>query len=242
VCSFHLQSAFLINSSIPIISLPATHPSGEPAREVQDWDCVESLDLPLFESTLRHIKAHGQLPPDSFSKEDQNSVGQSSVPQSLVDAQHAAVESWLSLLPSSVLAENTCLHICLLDGFLLYPAPTAKGPMHTLRTLSELFDMKIFTPCSRAQTIERRTKRTGYVTLEGFWADPPGYVEDVVWPNFMRDHEYLCKQEGPDGTLIVDQDVLEKEQIFLAPGNGDAKMEELIEWAVGLIEQEVRAR
>ena len=231
-------------SRIPIVKISRLNRSGLPEREVQDWDCVESLDLPLFETTLQHIKSHGRLPPDLFSKEDQNEVGPTTVPQSLVDDQHKKIQSWLESLSTDELPEGGEIRMCLLDGFLLYPNKSIGGPGYEntprLHTLSQVLDLKLFVPCSRAQTIERRTKRTGYVTLEGFWEDPPGYVEDVVWPNFMRDHGYLCREVGDQGRLIVNEEKAREEGIVVAPGGGDASLEELLEWAIGVVAFKIR--
>ncbi|KAK0741724.1 P-loop containing nucleoside triphosphate hydrolase protein [Apiosordaria backusii] len=52
-------------------------------------------------------------------------------------------------------------------------------------------DIKLFLLASESAAIARRKARDGYVTLEGFWKDPEGYVEEVVWPNYVEQHSYL---------------------------------------------------
>lgn len=63
--------------------------------------------------------------------------------------------------------------------------------------MTSLLDIRIFLRASRNAALARRKARDGYVTLEGFWADPPGYVEKVVWPNYVRLHRWLFVQRKP---------------------------------------------
>ena len=75
------------------------------------------------------------------------------------------------------------------------------------------------------------------MTLEGFWEDPPGYVDEVVWPNYLREHAWMF--EGGD----VDQGALTEEVgrqgIFVGPGKGEKGMGELLDWAVGVLTGEI---
>ena len=117
------------------------------------------------------------------SKEDQNAVGLTGITDeaTLLEDLQSKVTEWFENLPLSTLPESTFLHLVILDGFLLFPSPASTFPSTLkLHTITRSMDLKLFLQCSRTQTIERRTKRSGYVTLEGFWADPEGYVEDVV--------------------------------------------------------------
>lgn len=70
------------------------------------------------------------------------------------------------------------IKIVLVDGFLIY---------HTL-PLVEAFGMKIFMTTSfdtlKARR-EERCRKSAYVTSDGFWADPPTYFQDVVWPMYI---------------------------------------------------------
>ncbi|EPZ33801.1 hypothetical protein O9G_002513 [Rozella allomycis CSF55] len=54
--------------------------------------------------------------------------------------------------------------------------------------LLELLDIKIFLKASKETVKKRRNERDGYVTIEGFWKDPPDYFENVVWPNYQKYH------------------------------------------------------
>lgn len=37
------------------------------------------------------------------------------------------------------------------------------------------------------------------MTIEGFWEDPPGYVDDVVWPNYVKNHAFLFQDGNVEG-------------------------------------------
>ena len=217
------------------------------ARELDDWDCVESLDLPLLKRVITHVKEHGTLPADYASKEDQNTIGESGVSDSAISTRKDELEVWLNELPTSD-SQSTEVTICLLDGFLLYPDPKSppesqKRKLHDI--LQSLLSLKLFISSTRQQTIDRRTKRTGYVTLEGFWEDPPGYVEDVVWPNYARDHAWLfgssadaTSREAVDAGR-VNRDVAVKAGILVGPGNGEKHLREVLPWAVERLKEAI---
>lgn len=132
-------------------------------------------------------------------------------------------------------AENSSssarVRVCLVDGFLLYTpavAPVMRG-----------LDVKLFLLVSRARATQRREARDGYVTLEGFWKDPPGYVDKIVWPNYAESHAWLF--EGGDverGRL--DGAVLREQGIRAQVGEGlDVDMTTTLDWAVGTIMAEL---
>lgn len=100
---------------------------------------------------------------------------------------------------------------------------------------------------SRARATARREARDGYVTLEGFWADPPGYVDKVVWPNYAASHAWLFEDGDVEKRLRAD--VLREKDILALPrvvgggaqsGDGgedggeglDVDMQVVFEWAV----------
>ncbi|PGH27253.1 hypothetical protein AJ80_00963 [Polytolypa hystricis UAMH7299] len=74
-----------------------------------------------------------------------------------------------------------------------------------------------------------------------FWTDPPGYVDDIVWPRYIRDHSWLLvpesarylKDENELRRIVGDgRDVREDMGILIAPGKGEAPMLDVFEWAV----------
>ncbi|KAI1349411.1 nicotinamide riboside kinase 1 [Xylaria sp. FL0043] len=212
-----------------------------------DWDCAESLNFDDMARALEHICAEGTFPPFVDSIEDQNTVGKHTVPESSISAAKSRVEAWASpgqpghaIFSSSPGSKN--LRLCILDGFLLF----GPDPPLLRRITDELLDIKLFLTVSRARATARREARDGYVTLEGFWTDPPGYVDKIVWPNYAVSHAWLF--EDGDVEKRLKGDVLREKDILAFPeviGNGaeskgggeeaprlDVDMQVIFEWAV----------
>ncbi|KAL1900889.1 ribosylnicotinamide kinase [Sporothrix stenoceras] len=203
-----------------------------------DWDCAEAISLPDMEQALVHIRTHGVLPPDLFSKEDQNSVGNCPVPDETIEAQKAKVKAWLQPgQPGSKLVsannDGNTLRICFFDGFLLYSEAT--------RASMEQIDVRLFLRVSHAKATQRREARDGYVTLEGFWKDPPGYVDKIVWPNYVEAHKWLFENGDVEGN--PDKATLEAEGILTQLDKGiDVDMATTLEWAVDKLIRELEAK
>lgn len=90
---------------------------------------------------------------------------------------------------------------------------------------------------------------------QNFWVDPPGYVDDVVWPRYVEDHAWLLIPQYEDGDGNGDGDesgarkdseklslverfgdgtrVREDVGVRVAPGKGEVGMEAVLRWAVG---------
>ena len=77
-----------------------------------------------------------------------------------------------------------------------------------------------------------------------FWTDPPGYVDDIVWPNYVQDHAWLLlPEEGsqrlptadpPELVHLVGQGVNLRTDagVTVAPGQGTASIVDILKWAV----------
>lgn len=119
--------------------------------------------------------------------------------------------------------------LCIFDGFLLYSEPMAP--------IQCQIDVKLFLRASYAKAKARREARSGYVTLEGFWADPPGYVDKIVWPNYVEGHGWMFENGDVEGDLKTE--VLRERNIHSQPGPCDADLSTTLEWAVELIMQQL---
>jgi nicotinamide/nicotinate riboside kinase len=75
-------------------------------------------------------------------------------------------------------------HAIIVDGFLL---------LTDARVMARL-DVCVLITASKETLAQRRAARTGYVTLEGFWQDPPGYFDKIVWPNYLRYHQWILEK------------------------------------------------
>ncbi|OTA04908.1 nicotinamide riboside kinase 1, putative [Trichoderma parareesei] len=201
-----------------------------------DWDCPESIDIPAMADALSYIRENASFPPTLDSKEDQNSVGPCPIPPSLTTTLKSKVLSHLPpthplLLLSNEPNQTPPLRICILDGFLLYTPAMSPIQPH--------LDLKIFLRASYAKAKARREARDGYVTLEGFWADPPGYVDKIVWPNYVESHAWLFEDGDVEGKFK--RDVLEREGIRVPEGEPlDGDMEATLTWIVDLLLEELK--
>lgn len=194
-----------------------------PGTDLADWDCLDAINIPAFSAALQHIREHGSAPPDFVSKEDRNSVGKVDVEASLIEDLKWRASRWMYQdLPPLVI----------IDGFLLY----SEG----MRDVRQHFDAKLFVRTDYATAKQRREARSGYVTLEGFWEDPPGYVEKVVWPNYVQDHAFLF--EGGDVEGEVKEDVVRELGVRVAPREVAGSLTGCLEWAFGVVEEALRDR
>ena len=98
-------------------------------------------------------------------------------------------------------------------------------------------DIKLFLRVSYPKAKERREARSGYVTLEGFWEDPPGYVDKIVWPNYVEDHKWMFENEDVEGKLR--EDAVKQIGIRCQEGGVDVDMTTTLKWAVELLMREL---
>ena len=196
---------------------------------LRDWDCAAALDIPSLVEALRFIREKGRLPDWLVSKEDQNSVGEHGVPLDMVGRLRDRVKAWAQGKGKEILSEARKMVI--LDGFLLFG--------ESVREVREVIEIKMLLRAKFAKAKDRREKRSGYVTLEGFWEDPPGYVEKVVWPGYVAEHGFLFEDGDVDGA--VNEKVVESLGIQVCPGGGEWSMEKVLGWAVDHILETLEA-
>ena len=102
-------------------------------------------------------------------------------------------------------------------------------------------DVRFFLRASYQRAKARREARQGYVTIEGFWTDPPGYVDKVVWPNYVAEHAWMFENGDVEGEYRWD--VLEREGIKVQRGlDVDGDMEQTLEWIVDALLEELQDR
>ncbi len=137
----HLDDFYNTDADIPVN-----------AAGIADWDCLDSINLPALQQALEHIRANGTSPKDFVSKEDKNSVGKVDVDESELEDLRWKASRWMF---------QDVPPIAIIDGFLLYT--------DEMKSIRDLFDVKIFLRTDYETAKRRREARSGYVTLEGFW-------------------------------------------------------------------------
>lgn len=161
------------------------------------------------------------------------------------------------------------ISLAFIEGFLLYAPPD--DPTHPLRLVHDSIDIPLFLPATYTLLKQRREGRTGYVTIgpaptpsapsqgtktpnEGqqdansydppetnFWTDPPGYVDDIVWPRYITDHAWLLLPESDESNKDLEnlkrligegENIRTDAGVIVAPGSGQVPLAQLLHWAV----------
>lgn len=196
----HLDDFYLHDTKIPI----------DDATGMQNWDCPEAIDFDRFIGYIRGIKHNNTSIPEINSKEP-TEVNLKLSQKEIAHFQNKVNES-------QEIFQNK--KIVLVDGFMLYHNPE----------IIELFDIKLFFHASYETLKERRESRSGYTTLDGFWVDPPHYFEKIVWPAYVRSHQYLFQDENVH--LILKKDVRNKYNILDIDNEKEMSLFHLIEWSL----------
>ncbi|KAI4203306.1 MAG: hypothetical protein LQ350_002003 [Teloschistes chrysophthalmus] len=198
-----------------------------PKREgLLDWDCADSLDWPRLEDAVQRWKAgeevnEGQTNPQpnfTVGGEEGGSGNPAGITQDLLETLRGEVTQAVT---TSVPAKEP-QRILLLDGFLLF-TPSAPS------TFRSLLDLKILLRAPYAEAKRRRETRSGYDTMEGWWEDPPGYFDKVVWPNYVEENRGFFVRGDVDGE--VDVEVCKREKVRIKKGDHGA-LGEVLKWVV----------
>ena len=214
----HADDYYLTDSAIPI------------HLGVQDWDCAEAIDISKLETALKRVRNGEGV------EEVRDGVASMEIPEGegegkkvrwgeLVGRLKEDVERWRATMRAEKGEGWRPRRLVIVDGFLLL------GPsVHAIRAL---FDVKILLRSQYEDSKRRREARSGYTTLEGWWEDPPGYFDKIVWPNYVKEHGFLF--EGGDVQASVRDDVASQERIEVVPGMGQGSLEETLLWVTGVL-------
>ncbi|KAI9320635.1 P-loop containing nucleoside triphosphate hydrolase protein [Dichotomocladium elegans] len=173
----------------------------DPETQLANWDCPDALDFDKMNACLSHVLKHKKLPDDFVSTEANNTHDGSTA---------------LSREALTRLAESLSEHLgdgmeetlfVIVDGFLLYWDMALISQIHC----------RAFFMASYETLKKRREERNGYLTPGG---DPPGYFDDIVWPQYVRWNRHLLRKNGDsntehgtvEGVLTLDTDRLSIEE------------------------------
>ncbi|KAA8893625.1 P-loop containing nucleoside triphosphate hydrolase protein [Sphaerosporella brunnea] len=208
----HQDDFYLADSLIPVT-----------ASGAQDWDCAESIDWAAMSRALAWIRASGSLPLDLKSLQDASPVGNGEdlVGEEVVRRMREKVEMAAAAVGG--------VSVAILDGFLM---------LHEGSPVEAAMDSKLLLRVPYQVAKQRRESRTGYVTIEGFWQDPPGYFDTIVWPNYVKEHRYLFVDEDVEGQLKPE---IEAQRRVHTPQRLDDSIEKTLEWAVDILIDELKS-
>lgn len=186
------------------------------------------MDVDLLQDMLEFVKGSGRVKTkeEGFEgKEDKNEIGDVKVDKDVVGEWR---ERFGRLFVE--LFGDREVKIAIVDGFLLYSEEMGR--------VREVFDVRLLLRTSHDTVKRRREGRKGYVTLEGFWEDPEGYVDAIVWPNYVKDHKFLFEEGNVEGEL--DREMCGKLGIEAMEGVKEEDMTSVFSWACGVLEKKLR--
>ncbi|KAJ5375058.1 hypothetical protein N7517_007064 [Penicillium concentricum] len=247
---------------------------------IQDWDTASAIDIPFLSQALNYVREEGSLPPRLRSKEDQNDQTSSGVSEELVQELRdvvcsrlldetgernektiAFLEGFLLFAPplsGSEKEEHVLrsvhdainLHLFLPAAYELVKARReGRSGYVTVGAAPEPPEQTGDEGCGKTRT-EVDLHAEDDRPPQNFWVDPPGYVDDVVWPRYVADHAWLLVAEDEDEGKKGSQDLGEADLVRrvgdgtkartdvgveVAPGCGSAGMDVILRWAVDLI-------
>ncbi|KAJ5414265.1 hypothetical protein N7509_000892 [Penicillium cosmopolitanum] len=257
----HEDDFYKPDNKIPYVTLPS-------GTKIQDWDTPTAIDTDWLSMALSYARMNGRLPNSIASKEDQNASGPTGVPETLIAELRQHVEKRLSSVPASYKMRQSIAF--LEGFLLFAPPkdrPSIWGEEHPSQSIHESINLSLFLPASYTNVKARREGRDGYVTIGGdqpppgpgmcskpeidldtamtdapqnFWVDPPGYVDDIVWPRYLKYHEWLLipvdERAAAKGDWVQAFGEGEKCHtdvgVRVAPGEGAVRMDVVLRWAV----------
>ncbi|ANB14154.1 ribosylnicotinamide kinase [Sugiyamaella lignohabitans] len=165
---------------------------------------------------LDDIHQTGETPGKYISKEEKNKIGPDHVSKE-------QLEKARELVIASKLTDK--YRFVFVDGIMLY---------HDNSPVARKFDVRFFLRASYEELKKRREARAGYVTIDGFWQDPPGYFEDIVWPSYVQYHKHLFANDD------VESDSLSTDAVDLdlhMPGQDVTAMPDILTWAINVLRE-----
>ena len=201
---------------------------------MQDWDCADSLDLEKLREVLLRVKEEaGEVPKDLVRQGNfEDGVhGVKGIHEASIEMIRDRVARWSEEL-------KWRRKIVIVDGFLLFGRSVSSQ-------IGSLFDRKILLRASYLEAKRRREARNGYVTLEGFWEDPPDYFDKIVWPNYIEEHGFLLTHGGDVEKEEKDFDETNgtrpsQEKVFVSPISPQGGLDGLLEWVVGILWEDLQ--
>ncbi|KAL8797161.1 MAG: hypothetical protein Q9195_000628 [Heterodermia aff. obscurata] len=219
----HADDFYLTDSQIPI------------HNGIQDWDCAEAIDVAKLVAALKRLKAGETV------EAVRDGVASTEIPEA-EGAKSAVNEEVLNRLRRELMAWEADMRLneqawerpplLLIDGFLLFGETVSK--------IREQLDIKILLRSTYEDSKQRRSDRKGiYITHEGYWEDPPGYFDQIVWPNYVKNHKFLFHNDNTEGP--VDDEISKSLDIDVVPGMGMKTLEETLLWVVELLKRKMAA-
>jgi len=250
----HEDDFFFPESSLPVRRVAIKHQGSkheEPEETVDmvDWDFPGAINFRALKKALRLLNQgvpYAEVLHCMGIKETEGpepvEVQPDAAPKGGVVISEAALAEIRKVIISKLnkdveqipktLRKSFWINLILVDGFMLYHRDGDEAEQ-TSPTLASLLDLKLLLRAPYAVAKGRRESRNGYHTADGFWTDPPGYFDGIVWPNYVQYHRHLFVEGDVDAGTLTDEWGPKGKGVELQPGHEG--MEDLLRWASGKI-------
>ncbi|KAI9225473.1 MAG: P-loop containing nucleoside triphosphate hydrolase protein [Piptocephalis tieghemiana] len=145
----------------------------DPSTGLENWDCPDAVNFAKFEQTIQALRM-GKM-------DDVPEYLKTELPPTMEHLSPEVLEDLIGQIQGRVDKGDIFI---LVDGFLLF---------HDTR-VRDIFPHRIYVYADKSILRERRKSREGYAGTDGgFWKDPPGYFDRLVWPAFLHWNSHLLE-------------------------------------------------
>lgn len=197
----HQDDFYLPERELPIKHI--AHPGSAQPEPVVNWDCPAALDLRAMRRVLQDYRsrADGSFSPAVAqelahrAKEGRNAIDDA------IAIDDATLRQVGEQLQEAV--EGRLDGLLIVDGFMLHHSTSSAetgADASSQPVMADLFDVRVLLRANGGgEVLRRRRESRTYATLEGTWSDPPGYWDDIIWPEYVAHHRYLFQDGDVDG-------------------------------------------
>ncbi|TGZ79753.1 P-loop containing nucleoside triphosphate hydrolase protein [Ascodesmis nigricans] len=212
VTILHQDDFYHTDSEIPV----------HPTLNIADWDCPAAFNFVDLASSIRDLKAA-----DPGINVVRDSITAASPVDAMTEIEVVGGVEVVEMLRRRVkVMGKRGWRIVVVEGIL----------MLCVEEVEKEAEVKVLLRVGKEVARKRREGREGYVTIEGFWKDPPRYFDEIVWPNYAIHHAPLFVNHDVEGAL--DESVTAARGI-VSPPDLEWSLREILEWLVGVILEEM---
>lgn len=254
VSLLHEDDFYFPESSLPVRRLTIKRQGSKNAEmgetvDMVDWDYPGAINFVAFKKALGLLRQGVPYAevlhslgiketegPESLERQPDTALkkGTTISEEALIEMRRAITSKFYTVgenVPKFV-GKDLLINLILVDGFMLYHREGDKAEQ-TSPPLVSLLDLKLLLRAPYAVAKERRESRDGYNTADGFWTDPEGYFDNIVWPNHVQYHRHIFVEGDVEAGTLTEEWGPQGKGIELQ--SGYECMEDLLRWASGRI-------
>ncbi|KAJ2853224.1 ribosylnicotinamide kinase, partial [Coemansia erecta] len=221
----------------------------DPETQLQDWDCPAAFDMQKLTNDICETRSllESQTHPSDANSPSTHASQWANPPENIDSIMGPDSLKSLQQLVRTKFGlsnpETTPFSIILLDGILLFhKTALSQGGCHP----GSICDTGVFIYAHYSTLKNRRNGRSGYATKDGIWVDPPGYFDNIVWPNFIKfhpqfvDHNGEIISAGSQSAYDLDNDLSWRDKVIVC--SSDMPIKKTIELCIDTLANEWNRR